>query len=90
MVVLHDKTLNVHADGTVDKCKACLGVTKGLFKPKCHVVDTVETKPEINPKDIVKSAADKMQKTIKELMKQGYPCDLAVKMAHDLVAKGGW
>ena len=36
---LHDKMLNVHPDGLVDKCKECLGATKGLFKPKVHEVD---------------------------------------------------
>lgn len=87
---LHDKTLNVHADGTVDKCKDCLGVTKGLFKPKVHVVNAVDTKPDVNPKDIVKAAADQMQKATKQLMNDGYTAELALKMAHDLVAKGGW
>lgn len=88
--VLYDKTLNVHGDGTVDKCKECLGVTKGLFKKSTHVVDTVEAKPNIDPQTIVKMTADQMQKVMRQLINQGYPAEMALKMAHDLVAKGGW
>lgn len=87
---LHGKTLNVHPDGAVDKCKDCLGVTKGLFKSKCHEVNVVDTAPEVDPKDIVRAAADNMQKVIKLMISQGYPVDIAVKAAHDLTVKGGW
>ena len=87
--VLYDKTLNVHGDGTVDKCKECLSVTKGWFKKSAHVVDTVEAAPNVDLQAVIKSAADQMQKVMKQLMSQGYPAEMAMKVAHDLVAKGG-
>ena len=87
---LHDKALNVHSDGTVDKCKECLGDTKGWFKKPAQVISTVTESTKINPQVIVKSAADQMLKVTKQLISEGYPSELAMKLAHDLVAKGGW
>ena len=87
---LYDKALNVHGDGTVDKCKECLGDTKGWFKKPVQVINAAIESTKINPQAIVKSAADQMLKVTKQLISEGYPLELAMKLAHDLVAKGGW
>lgn len=87
---LHDEALHTHADGTVDKCKACLGSTKTLFKPKVQEIDATDKVPEVNPRAVIKSTADQMQKLIKQLLGQGYPAEMAVKAAHETITKGGW
>ena len=87
---LHDEKLNVHPSGTVDKCKACLGQTKGWARKKpAQVIDTVEdTLPAIQPKAVVKQTADSMLRKIRQLCKEGLPAELAIKIAHDDVVKG--
>lgn len=90
--LLHDKSLMVNNDGTVNKCKECLGKTTGWFNAKTTQVDLSTRSPEykVDVKQIVKSTADNMQKAIKQLMNEGYPADIAIKAAHDLISKGGW
>lgn len=92
MCLLHNKHLTTNNDGTVNKCKECLGKTTGIFGPKLTQVtlDSSVEMPPPNVKDIVKTTADNMQKVLKQLLEEGYPQDMAIKATHDLIVKGGW
>lgn len=92
--LLHDQFLTTNGDGTISKCRECHKGTTGLFGFKLTQVDLTESDNSISTnvdvKQIVKSTADNMQKVIKKLMTDGYPCEMALKAAHDLIVKGGW
>ena len=86
---LHDQELKVHANGIVDKCAVCLGETKGWFSKPAQFIGEVEEDPmeHIDPRRLMKLTADSMLRNAQKLIKDGYPTDIALKVAHELVVK---
>jgi hypothetical protein len=79
---LHDEQLHVHSSGEIDKCKTCLGQTRKVFgKPAVQFIDTTDASPKIDPKEIVNATVNDFVKLLNKLRKEGYPIDLAIKLA---------
>jgi hypothetical protein len=84
---LHDEMLRVHDSGEIDKCPTCLGETRKRFgKPKVQVIEAIDdAAPQINIKALVNATITEYAKTLRSLVKQGCPVDIAIKQAATIV-----
>jgi hypothetical protein len=80
--LLYDKSLSVN-NGLIQKVPACCDATAG-FK---SVIEPTEV-PTIEPKVLMKQTIDLYEKTVKDLMAQGYPQPIAAATAKKFVLGG--
>lgn len=80
--LLYDKSLSIR-DGLIQKVPACVDATAG-FK---SVIEPDEV-PTIDPKDLMKQTINLYEKTVKDLMAQGYPQPIAAATAKKFVLGG--
>lgn len=80
--ILHDKSLSVN-NGLIQKVPACVDATAG-FKSEIEPAEA----PTIDPKDLMKQTIDLYEKTVKDLMAQGYPQPIAAATAKKYVLGG--
>ena len=80
--VLHNMPLNVTEGILINKCPACCKATAG-FK---SVVEDSEVR--VNPKDIMKLTMQEYRRIYRQLMDQGYPANMADKLAQQTILGG--
>lgn len=80
--MLYDKQLNVN-NGLIQKPPACIDATAGFES----VIEPAEV-PTIDPKDLMKQTINLYEKTVKDLMAQGYPQPVAAATAKKFVLGG--
>lgn len=80
--MLYDKLLSVD-NGLIQKVPACIDATAG-FKSEIEPVEV----PTIEPKVLMKQTIDLYEKTVKDLMAQGYPQPIAAATAKKFVLGG--
>lgn len=79
---LHDEMLYVHSDGSIDKCGVCLGQTRRIFgNPPAQMIDATDPAPSIDAKTIINTTVSEFVKLLNQFRKEGYPTDLAIKLA---------
>lgn len=79
---MYDKSLSVN-DGMISKVRECCKATAG-FKSDILPAEV----PTVQPKVLMKQAIDLYEKTVKELMAQGYPQPIAAATAKKYVLGG--
>lgn len=77
---LHDETLDVN-DGFIKKAAACRKITAD---PRIEI-DTTPQVPTIQPREIMKQTIELYNKTVNDLIAQGYPKQLADNLAKQYV-----
>ena len=80
---LYDEPL-VGTSDSIEKCRRCCKATAGFET-------TIEAQPEapkIDPKALIKATIMLYNKNVKELIRQGYPRELAEKFAQQAVLGG--
>lgn len=84
---LYNRTLDVQDTVLPKKARECERATIGY---KSIVEDVVEQEPtpKVDPKMLMKSTIQMYNKTVKQLLNQGYPRNLAEKVAQDFVLGG--
>jgi hypothetical protein len=80
--LLYDKSLSV-TNGLISKVPACIDATAGF----ASVIEPDEV-PTIDPKDLMKQTINLYEKTVKDLMAQGYPQSIAASTAKKHVLGG--
>lgn len=80
--MLYDQALQVN-NNLISKVPACIDATAG-FK---SVIEPAEA-PTIEPKVLMKQTIDMYEKTVKDLMAQGYPQPIAAATAKKYVLGG--
>lgn len=80
--LLYNKSLSAN-NGLISKVPACVETTAGYKS----VIEPDEV-PTIDPKDLMKQTIDLYEKTVKELMTQGYPQPIAAATAKRYVLGG--
>lgn len=80
--LLYDKSLSVN-NGLIQKVPACVDATAG-FK---SVIEPDEV-PTIEPKELMKQTINMYEKTVKDLMSQGYPQPIAAATAKKHILGG--
>jgi hypothetical protein len=74
--------LYVHDDGSIDKCSTCLGQTRRMFgNPPAQMIDATDPAPKIDAKTIINTTVNEFVKLLNQFRKEGYPTDLAIKLA---------
>ena len=82
---LYNEALSVQGD-RISKVRACCKATAGfesVIEPKAEA-----TIPTIPPKDLMKQTIELYEKTVKDLMNQGYPQSIAAATAKKHVLGG--
>lgn len=80
--LLYDKQLSV-GNGLIKKLPACVDATAGF----ASVIEPAEV-PTIDPKDLMKQTINMYEKTVKDLMNQGYPQPIAAATAKKHILGG--
>lgn len=80
--MLYDQALSVN-NGLIAKVPACINATAG-FKSEIEPAEV----PTIEPKTLMKQTIDMYDKTVKQLMAQGYPQPIAAATAKKYVLGG--
>lgn len=80
--MLYDKSLSVK-DGLIDKVRECCKATAGFES----VIEPAEV-PTMSPKDLMKQTIELYDKTVKDLMAQGYPQPIATATAKKYILGG--
>lgn len=80
--LLYDKPLSV-SNGLIQKLPACVDATAGF----ASVIEPDEV-PTLDPKDLMKQTINMYEKTVKDLMAQGYPQPIAATTAKKHVLGG--
>lgn len=83
---LYDEPLVGEGDST-EKCKACCKATAGFKTTVEERPDPVVT-PTVDPKVVMKETIKIYTKNLNELLSQGYPRQLAEKLASQAVLGG--
>lgn len=77
--LLYDESLSVN-DGFITKVRACCKATAGY-----ESVIEPQPGPTVQPKDLMKQTIDLYNKTVNDLMRQGYPKQIADTVAKQYV-----
>jgi len=80
--LLYDKPLSVN-NNLIQKLPTCCDETVGI-----NAVIEPDEVPTIEPKDLMKQTIDLYEKTVKDLMAQGYPQPIAAATAKKFVLGG--
>ena len=78
--VLHNMPLVVEEGCLIRKTQACMAC-------KSQIVPDEEDAPKVNPKDMIKWALDEYNRVYNQLVNEGYPAALAMKVAKESVLK---
>jgi len=81
--VLHNMLLAVEEGCMIRKTQACMR----NMTYKGQIVPDVDDTPKVNPKYIIKCALDEYNRVYNQLIKDGYPAALAMKIAKESVLK---
>lgn len=76
---LYNQTLSANGQ-MIEKLRACCRATAG-FKSDIAAAPQQPMGPTVDPKQHTKHAIDSYQKTVEDLMRKGYPRDLASNVA---------
>lgn len=79
---MYDKSLSVN-DGMISKVRECCRATAG-FESNIEPAEV----PTVQPKVLMKQTIDLYDKTVKELMAQGYPQPIATATAKKYILGG--
>jgi len=82
--MLYDAALSVDSGGLIRKTHECCKATAYGHSE----VNDVQEVPTVPPKDIVKMSIDAYRKTASDLIKQGYPRELAEQAARKMILEG--
>lgn len=81
--VLHNMPLVVEEGCMIRKAQACMR----NMAYKSQTVPNVDDTPKVNPKDVIKWALDEYNCVYNQLVSEGYPAALAMKVAKESVLK---
>lgn len=79
---LYQKHL-VHNDNLIEKVRACCEATAGYTS-----VVSMPQVPTIQPSVIIRQTIDQYQKTVQDLLNQGYPQAMAAQLAKQYITGG--
>lgn len=80
--VMHNMPLDVTEGILINKCMACVKATAGFRS----VVEDTEVR--VDPKDVMRLAINKYRQAYSQLISQGYPADMADKLAYKSILGG--